>query len=94
MSKLKSNDFLENMRLYDAVVETKPSNSKALGTELKPERWAGRDGLKHIGGYFDKETLEKIVLMKARLNLDNTKLLKLAIDDLWNKQKAKKAFND
>jgi hypothetical protein len=49
---------------------------------------------KHIGGYFDKETVERIALLRARLELDNTQLLELAIDDLWRKHSSKRAFGD
>jgi hypothetical protein len=53
-----------------------------------------RAGLKHIGGYFDRETVEKVAVLRARLNLDNSALLKLAIDELHRKQSAQRAFGD
>ena len=53
-----------------------------------------RAGLKHIGGYFDRETVEKVAVLRARLNLDNSGLLKLAIDELHRKQSAQRAFGD
>ena len=59
--------------------------------EAKP---AGRAGLKHIGGYFDRDTVEKVAVLRARLALDNSELLKLAIEDLHKKHEAKRAYGD
>ena len=50
-----------------------------------------RGGRKHIGGYFDRETVEKVALLRARLDLDNSELIKLAIEDLHRKHMAKRA---
>jgi hypothetical protein len=51
-------------------------------------------GLKHIGGYFDVDTVEKVAVLRARLRLDNSQLIKLAIEELHRKQMAKRAFGD
>jgi hypothetical protein len=53
-----------------------------------------RVGLKHIGGYLDPETVEKIAVLRARLELNNSELIKLAIDELHRKHKAQRAFGD
>jgi hypothetical protein len=53
-----------------------------------------RAGLKHFGGYLDDETLEKIALLRVRLKKDNSELIKQAIDDLYRKHSAKRAFGD
>jgi hypothetical protein len=50
--------------------------------------------LKHFGGYLDDDTLEKIALLRVRLKKDNSDLIKLAIDELHAKHKAKRAFGD
>ena len=55
---------------------------------------SSRTGLKHIGGYFELETVEKVALLRARLKLDNSELLKLAIDELYARHHAKRAFGD
>ncbi len=55
---------------------------------------APRSELKHIGGYLDDETVEKVALLRIRLKLENSDLLKLAIDDLYRKHSAKRAFGD
>jgi hypothetical protein len=53
-----------------------------------------RANLKHIGGYFDDDFVEKVALLRARLRLDNSELIKQAVEDLYRKQKARRAFSD
>ena len=53
-----------------------------------------RASLKHFGGYLDDDTLEKIALLRIRLKKDNSELIKHAIDDLYRKHNAKRAFGD
>jgi hypothetical protein len=64
----------------------KPPRSKKVA---KP-----RAILKHFGGYLDDDTLEKIALLRVRLKKDNSDLIKIAIDELHAKHKAKRAFGD
>ena len=72
-----------------AAVEA-PANDP---TPAKPKA-AGRTGLKHIGGYFDRDDVEKFAILRARLKLDNSQLIKLAVEDLYAKHQAKRAFGD
>lgn len=60
----------------------------------KTPRAASRNGLKHIGGYFDRADVEKFAVLRARLDLDNSELIKLAVDELYRKHEAKRAFGD
>jgi hypothetical protein len=88
-------DFLQNMNL--AIPEPlpqpiKPENRQATNQVKKSA--PSRVGLKHIGGYFDLETVEKVALLRARLRLDNSELIKLAIDELHKNHLAKRAFGD
>ena len=53
-----------------------------------------RAGLKHFGGYLDDDTLEKIALLRVRLKKDNSELIQQAIEDLYRKHNAKRAFGD
>jgi hypothetical protein len=48
--------------------------------------------LKHIGGYFDRADVEKFAVLRARLGLDNSQLIKLAIDELYRKHEAKRVL--
>jgi hypothetical protein len=41
-----------------------------------PEPPRTRAGLKHVGTYLDRETVEKVAILRARLGLDNSKLIK------------------
>lgn len=91
MKASKAAAFLENMIQEPVEIaksarrEKDSQSSKGVGT---------RAGLKHIGGYLDAETVEKVAILRARLNLDNSELIKFAINELYSKQKAKRAFND
>jgi hypothetical protein len=86
-------DFLQNMKV--TVQEPPPPVAQAKPAEPQPKKQAQtRAGLKHIGGYFDVDTVEKVAVLRARLRLDNSELIKLAIDDLHRKHLAKRAFGD
>lgn len=81
-----------------AEVTTLPPAPSAKRAGAKPaargQGKAPRAELKHIGGYLDDETVEKVALLRIRLKLENSALLKLAIDDLFRKHSAKRAFGD
>lgn len=83
--KRSANDFLENMNRSS-------ENFQSIGKEQSKQE--GRAGLKHIGGYLDAATVEKVAILRARMNVDNSKLIKLAIDDLFKKHEAQKAFSE
>ena len=68
--------------------------ASALDQPQAKPRAPSRTGLKHIGGYFSRDDVEKFAILRARLGLDNSQLIKLAIDDLFNKNQAKRAFGD
>jgi hypothetical protein len=90
--------FLEALSVSPPIkapkVEATPANDAPA---QKPERAAiaaTRKGLKHIGGYFDRPDVEKFAILRARLGLDNSELIKLAIDELYRKHEAKRVFGD
>lgn len=60
----------------------------------KTPRATSRSGLKHIGGYFDRADVEKFAVLRARLGLDNSELIKLAVEELYRKHETKRAFGD
>lgn len=88
-------DFLQNMTAELMTVDAPQKVTKAALEKRAPAKAVGaRAGLKHIGGYFDDETVEKVALLRARMKLDNSQLIKRAIDDLYAKHSAKRAFGD
>lgn len=93
MSKLsKASDFLAALS-----PEALPGNPPAVQNnkpEDAPKTERKQAGRKHIGGYFDRDMVEKVAILRARLALDNSGLIKLAIEDLYRKHEAKRAFGD
>lgn len=55
---------------------------------------AKRLRLKHFGAYLEADTLEKAALLRVRLGLDNSGLVKLAIEELAKRHDAKRTFGD
>jgi hypothetical protein len=101
MKSNRSADFIRNMT---AVTETEPEPPPVAITgraadpapKIQPQQPAStsRAGLKHFGGYLDDATLEKIALLRVRLKKDNSELIRLAIDELYARHNAKRAFGD
>ncbi|PZR92689.1 MAG: hypothetical protein DLM68_01860 [Hyphomicrobiales bacterium] len=88
----KSAAFLQALTVQP---EDKPATVTASAAPApKTPRAASRDGLKHIGGYFDRADVEKFAVLRARLGLDNSELIRLAVDELYRKHEAKRAFGD
>lgn len=68
-----------------------PAPAKAAEVPMAA-KVSARAGLKHIGAYLDDDTVEKVAILRARLKLDNSQLVKLAIEDLFAKRRAEGAF--
>jgi len=70
------------------------TEAQPVVTEIRPKREQQpptRVGRIHIGGYLDRETVEKIAVLRARLDLDNSELIKLAVEELHRKHNARRA---
>lgn len=67
-----------------------PAGTGKAPAKVKPRRAE----LKHFGGYLDDDTLEKIALLRIRLKKDNSELITFAIEELYRKHNAKRAFGD
>ena len=92
-TKATAQDFLSKMKLPEP--ESQESTPIAVeAAKVEPRRTIGRTGLKHIGGYFDRDTVEKVALLRARLDLDNSQLIKRAIDELYSREGAARKFGD
>ena len=101
----KAADFLAKMNLGgDAEAPPPAPAATAAPVAKSPHRetpkpvakvpGASRQGLKHIGAYLDRETVEKIALLRARLDLDNSQLVRHAIERLYAAESAKRKFGD
>ena len=96
-SRTKADDFLRAMT--PEPTESPPTEEPEPSITAQPARIGAapvstRSGLKHIGGYFAPETVEKVAVLRARLNLDNSGLIKLAIDELHARHMAQRAHGD
>jgi hypothetical protein len=102
----KTADFLKAMQqgLDDEAVIQEPAEAppvlhaeKATPAPAAKAARAGapsRAGKKHFGGYLGDDTLEKIALLRVRLKKDNSELIEFAIEGLFRKHNAKRAFGD
>lgn len=89
---VKATDFLQNMAEAN---QTAAPDVPAIQKAAKARRPAkARDGLKHIGGYLSADAVEKVAILRARLRLDNSELISLAINELHARHSAKRAFGD
>ena len=89
--KKKSNAFLAAMQEVEPAA---PPGSTEAPARVLVARSATRVGLKHIGGYLDRDTVEKVAILRARLGCDNSELLKRAIEDLYRRHEAQRSFGD
>lgn len=57
---------------------------------------AKRVGQKHLGAYFDKRDpiLERVALLRARLDMTNSELIEHALNELWRRHEAGRAFGE
>ncbi len=63
---------------------------------VKPMTSGKRVGQKHLGAYFDKgdPILERVAILRARLDMSNSELVAHALDELWRRHEAGRAFGD
>ncbi|WP_394227985.1 hypothetical protein [Paracoccus marcusii] len=57
---------------------------------------AKRAGQKHLGAYFDKgdPLLERVAILRARLDMNNSELIEHALQELWKRHEAGRAFGE
>ncbi|WP_374302478.1 hypothetical protein [Paracoccus sp. (in: a-proteobacteria)] len=63
----------------------------------QPEKASGkRAGQKHLGAYFDKgdPLLERVAILRARLDMTNSELIEHALSELWKRHEAGRAFGE
>jgi len=94
MSKAnKSSAFLAALS-PEAIAPTEPAVQDNTPEPAAPRTSRKQAGKKHIGGYFDPDVVEKVAILRARLRLDNSALIKRAIEDLYKKHESQRAFGD
>lgn len=86
----KAQNFLDALNRAQSKTESPAAIAHAPGRQKS----SSDPGRKHIGGYFDPELVEKFAVLKARLRLDNSELIKLAINRLWADEEARRAFGE
>ena len=87
--------FLKNMGVETDAPKTEPAVIPAMSSATpKATPAKGRAGLKHIGGYFERETVEQVAILRARLDLDNSQLIKKAVEELFQREMAARKFGD
>lgn len=67
--------------------ETVPAAAKPSGKRV---------GQKHLGAYFDKREpiLERVAILRARLDMTNSELIEHALNELWKRHEAGRAFGE
>lgn len=93
MSRTPKNKAAAFLAAMTPEADAAPATAAAAETPTQ-SRAASRTGLKHVGAYLDRATVEKVAVLRARLDLDNSELIKLAIEELFSRQQAKRAFGD
>jgi hypothetical protein len=91
---VKATDFLSKMKMGAPADVDAPAAPAAIAEPPTAKATVSRANLKHIGAYLDRETVEKVALLRARLALDNSQLIKLAIERLHATESAKRKFGD
>lgn len=78
----------------EPTVAAQPAVPSAPQAAAKPT--AKRAGQKHLGAYFDKRDpiLERVAILRARLDMTNSELIEHALDELWKRHEAGRAFGE
>ena len=74
----------------------KPTTAKRSPASVAEKPVAKRAGQKHLGAYFDKgdPILERVAILRARLDMNNSELIEHALHELWKRHEAGRAFGE
>jgi hypothetical protein len=89
---VRATDFLQNMAQTEQAAAPDAAATEKAAKASRPAKT--RDGLKHVGGYLSADAVEKVAILRARLRLDNSELITLAINELHARHSAKRAFGE
>ncbi|WP_158644707.1 hypothetical protein [Paracoccus jeotgali] len=93
----KTNPLLAAMKTAEPETDHNeaPSDSASPG---RPGAKAAstRAGQKHLGAYFDKgdQILERVAILRMRLDMNNSELIEHAINELWKRHEASRVFGE
>lgn len=78
-----------------APVSPKPAANRTP-EPVADKQVAKRAGQKHLGAYFDKgdPILERVAILRARLDMNNSELIEHALHELWKRHEAGRAFGE
>jgi hypothetical protein len=92
---VRATDFLHNMTESEQPAAQVAADERSIHKKAgRSDTARTREGLKHIGGYLTTDAVEKVAILRARLGLDNSELITLAVNELHAKHQAKRAFGD
>ncbi|QDA35729.1 hypothetical protein E4L95_02880 [Paracoccus liaowanqingii] len=89
----KANPLLAAM---GKVAEPAPLEEKLVADPALTKGSGKRVGQKHLGAYFEKgdPILERVAILRARLDMTNSELIEHALNELWNRHEAGRAFGE
>lgn len=96
----KPNPLLAAMKPKEPAYEDEPTVAAQpavpAAPQAAPKSTAKRTGQKHLGAYFDKRDpiLERVAILRARLDMTNSELIEYALDELWKRHEAGRAFGE
>lgn len=95
----KPNPLLAAMKPKEPASEEIPAVSTQPAVpvpQVASKPAAKRAGQKHLGAYFDKRDpiLERVAILRARLDMTNSELIEHALDELWKRHEAGRAFGE
>lgn len=81
--------------VQEAAAPSAPA-PKLAPAQPVPKPAAKRVGQKHLGAYFDKRDpiLERVAILRARLDMTNSELIEHALNELWKRHEAGRAFGE
>lgn len=94
----KPNALLAAMGKAAEPEAVEPDVGKPISEPVTPPKPAParRAGQKHLGAYFDKgdPILERVAILRARLDMTNSDLIEHALNELWARHEAGRKFGD
>lgn len=90
----KANPLLAAM---GKTAEPEPVEAKPEPAPMQVKATSGkRVGQKHLGAYFEKgdPILERVAILRARLDMTNSELIEHALSELWKRHEADRAFGN